>query len=101
MAFKPVKKGTKQRPRDPRNQHNAHPNPGGGGPPSDPSPLQAQGGSTNRGVLSAAAASLAAGGGMSVLAAPWLQLLFLLLPLPFLLLFLLHPRGRILALLSI
>jgi hypothetical protein len=53
----------KRIPRDPRNQCNAHPNPGGGGgPPSDPSPLQAWGGNTDQGVLLAAATSLVAGG---------------------------------------
>jgi hypothetical protein len=70
-----------------------------------PPPLQAWGGdrNTNRHVLLAAAAFLAAGGGGSVLVAPcWLQLLFLLLPSSFLLLFPLRPRGgRVLALLLI
>jgi hypothetical protein len=57
------KKGTKRIPRDPSNQRNAHPNPGGGGgPSSDPSPLQARRGNTDRGVLLAAATSLVAGG---------------------------------------
>jgi hypothetical protein len=68
MAFTSVKKGTKRIPRDPRNRHNSHPNPGGGGdPPAYPSPpLQApgaRGGNTDRGVLSAAATSLVAGRG--------------------------------------
>ena len=67
MAFTLGKKGTKKIPRDPRNQRNVHPNPGGGGgPPSDPSPpLQVRGGdrNTNHGVLPAAAASLASGEG--------------------------------------
>jgi hypothetical protein len=63
MAFTLGKKGTKRIPRDPCNQCNAHPNPGGGGgPPSDPSPLQVPGGNTDRGVLLAAATSLVAGG---------------------------------------
>jgi hypothetical protein len=68
MAFMSGKKGTKRIPRDPRNRHNYHPNPGGGGdPPSYPSPPLkapgARGGNTDRGVLSAAATSLVAGGG--------------------------------------
>jgi hypothetical protein len=64
MASTLRKKGTKRIPRDPcNNQCNAHPNPGGGGgPPSDPSPLQARGGNTDCGVLLAAATSLVAGG---------------------------------------
>jgi hypothetical protein len=63
MASTLRKKGIKRIPRDPCNQHNAHPNPGGGGgPPSDPSPLQARGGNTDLGVLLAAATSLVVGG---------------------------------------
>ena len=43
------KRGVVKRPRDPRNRHNSHPNTGGrGGPPSDPSPLQAGGGNVSR-----------------------------------------------------
>jgi hypothetical protein len=63
MAFTLGKKGTKRIPRDPRNRCNAHPNPGGGGgPPSDPFPLQVQGGNTDHSVLLAAATSLVVGG---------------------------------------
>ena len=62
MAFTSEEKGTKRNPRDPRNRHNVHPNPGGGGNPlSVPyPPLQAPGGGgmIDQGVLSAAANSV-------------------------------------------
>ena len=73
MAFTSGKKGTKKIPRDPRNQRNAHPNPGGGGgPPSGPSPLQARGGdrNTDRGVLSAAASLVCLGGSLAAASVP-------------------------------
>jgi len=64
MAFTLGKKGTEWNPRDPRNRHIAHPNPGGGdNPPPDPATTAAAGvRNIDRGVLSAAATSLVAGG---------------------------------------
>jgi hypothetical protein len=60
MAFTLGKKGTEWNPRDPRNRHIAHPNPGGGdNPPSDPATTAAAGvHKIDRGVLSAAAPSV-------------------------------------------
>ena len=68
--------GVQRRPRDPRNRHNLHPNTRGlGGPPSDPSPLQAGGGNDGRSVLSVVGAvcrggSLAAASSASVAKPP-------------------------------
>jgi hypothetical protein len=60
MAFTLGKKGTEWNPRDPRNRHIAHLNPGGGdNPPSDPATTAAAGvRNIDRGVLSAAATSV-------------------------------------------
>jgi hypothetical protein len=99
MAFTLGKKGTKRIPRDPCNQRNAHPNPGGGGnPPSDPSPLQAPGAGGGIPITVSSRLLLLLllqGEGMLVLVTPWLQLLFLLLPPgPRIRRAAIRPRGR-------